>query len=97
MAKGGYPTLVHASQDLRAIPGALGIPASRVEGVDPFAVRDAVSASAGHKAPVDLVAPATPERIPRFAEDGQTGEEEYAESREREGAVDHPTGVAFDR
>jgi xanthine dehydrogenase large subunit len=28
-----------------------------------FAVRDAVSASAGHKARVDLVAPATPERI----------------------------------
>ena len=28
-----------------------------------FAVRDAVSASAGHKVPVDLVAPATPERI----------------------------------
>ncbi|MFN6953434.1 MAG: thiamine pyrophosphate-dependent dehydrogenase E1 component subunit alpha [Acetobacteraceae bacterium] len=46
MAKGGYPTLVHASQDLRAIPGALGIPASRVEGVDPFAVRDAVSIAA---------------------------------------------------
>jgi hypothetical protein len=41
--------------------------------------------------------PAAPERIPRFAEDGQTGEEEYAESREREGAVDHPTGVALDR
>ena len=28
-----------------------------------FALRDAVSASAGHKARVDLVAPATPERI----------------------------------
>jgi len=28
-----------------------------------FAVKDAVSASAGHQAPVDLVAPATPERI----------------------------------
>jgi pyruvate dehydrogenase E1 component alpha subunit len=46
MAKGGYPTLVHASQDLRAIPGALGIPATRVEGVDPFAVREAVAAAA---------------------------------------------------
>jgi pyruvate dehydrogenase E1 component alpha subunit len=46
MAKGGYPTLVHASQDLRAIPGALGIPASRVEGADPFAVRDAVAIAA---------------------------------------------------
>ncbi len=46
MAKGGYPTLVHASQDLRAIPGALGIPATRVEGVDPFAVRDAVATAA---------------------------------------------------
>jgi pyruvate dehydrogenase E1 component alpha subunit len=46
MAKGGYPTLVHASQDLRAIPGALGIPATRVEGVDPFAVRDAVAIAA---------------------------------------------------
>jgi TPP-dependent pyruvate/acetoin dehydrogenase alpha subunit len=43
MAKGGYPALVHASQDLRAIPGALGIPPTRVEGVDPFAVRDAVA------------------------------------------------------
>ena len=28
-----------------------------------FAVKDAVSASAGHRVPVDLVAPATPERI----------------------------------
>jgi hypothetical protein len=41
--------------------------------------------------------PATPERIPRFAEDGQTGEEEDAESREGEGAVEDPARVAFDR
>lgn len=42
MAKGGYPTLVHAANDLRAIPGSLGIAAQRVEGVDPYAVHDAV-------------------------------------------------------
>jgi pyruvate dehydrogenase E1 component alpha subunit len=46
MAKGGYPALVHAANDLRAIPGALGIPAIRVEGIDPFAVCDAVATAA---------------------------------------------------
>jgi TPP-dependent pyruvate/acetoin dehydrogenase alpha subunit len=46
MAKGGYPTLVHAANDLRSIPGSLGIEAVRVEGIDPFAVYDAVSAAA---------------------------------------------------
>ena len=46
MAKGGYPTLVHAANDLRSIPGSLGIEAIRVEGVDPFAVHDAVAAAA---------------------------------------------------
>lgn len=46
MAKGGYPTLVHAANDLRSIPGSLGIEAARVEGVDPFAVYDAVAAAA---------------------------------------------------
>jgi pyruvate dehydrogenase E1 component alpha subunit len=46
MAKGGYPALVHAANDLRAIPGALGIPAIRVEGIDPFAIRDAVETAA---------------------------------------------------
>lgn len=48
MAKGGYPALVHAAGDLRAIPGALGIPALRVEGIDPLAVRDAVAQAADH-------------------------------------------------
>jgi pyruvate dehydrogenase E1 component alpha subunit len=42
-AKGGYPTLVHATNDLRSIPGSMGIGAVRVEGADPFAVYDAVS------------------------------------------------------
>lgn len=42
MAKGGYPTLVHASDDLRSIPGSVGIPAVRVEGIDPFEVYTAV-------------------------------------------------------
>jgi len=42
-AKGGFPTLVHAANDLRSIPGALGIEAIRVEGIDPFAVFEAVS------------------------------------------------------
>lgn len=46
MAKGGYPTLVHAADDLRSIPGSLGIEAIRVEGVDPFAVYDAVTMAA---------------------------------------------------
>jgi len=46
MAKGGYPTLVHASNDLRSIPGSMGIEAIRVEGIDPFAVYDAVSTAA---------------------------------------------------
>jgi pyruvate dehydrogenase E1 component alpha subunit len=43
MAKGGYPTLVHAANDLRAIPGSMGIAAVRVEGIDPFAVHDAMT------------------------------------------------------
>jgi len=43
MAKGGYPGLVHAAHDLRSIPGALGIEAVRIEGVDPFAAYDAMA------------------------------------------------------
>jgi len=46
MAKGGYPTLVHASNDLRSIAGSLNIKATRVEGIDPFAVHAAVMRAA---------------------------------------------------
>lgn len=42
-AKGGYPTLVHASTDLRLIPQSVGITAVRVDGVDPAAVYAAVT------------------------------------------------------
>ena len=42
MALGGYPALIHASNDLRSIPGSLGIEAIRVEGVDPIATREAM-------------------------------------------------------
>lgn len=41
-AKGGFPTLVHAAHDLRSIPGSMGIEAVRVEGIDAFAVYEAV-------------------------------------------------------
>lgn len=45
VAKGGYPTLIHASNDLRSIPGSLGIPALRVDGTDAFDVFDAVTSA----------------------------------------------------
>jgi pyruvate dehydrogenase E1 component alpha subunit len=45
-AKGGFPTLVHAADDLRSIPGSMGIEAMRVDGTDPFAVHDAVHLAA---------------------------------------------------
>lgn len=41
-AKGGFPTLIHAAGDLRAIPGSMGIPAVRVDGTDAAAVLAAV-------------------------------------------------------
>ncbi len=44
-AKGGFPTLVHAANDLRSIPGSMGVPAQRVEGIDPFEVQRAVAAA----------------------------------------------------
>jgi acetoin:2,6-dichlorophenolindophenol oxidoreductase subunit alpha len=43
VAKGGYPTLVHASTDLRLIPQAVGISSVRVDGVDVAAVHAAVT------------------------------------------------------
>ena len=43
VAKGGYPTLVHASTDLRLIPQALGISSLRVDGVDVAAVHAAAT------------------------------------------------------
>jgi pyruvate dehydrogenase E1 component alpha subunit len=43
MAAGGYPMLIHAAHDLRSIPGSLGIEAMQVDGVDPFAVHQAVT------------------------------------------------------
>jgi len=43
IAKGGYPTLVHASTDLRLIPQSLGITALRVDGVDAAAVHATVT------------------------------------------------------
>ncbi|MGE5147528.1 MAG: thiamine pyrophosphate-dependent dehydrogenase E1 component subunit alpha [Candidatus Eiseniibacteriota bacterium] len=46
-AKGGYPTLVHAANDLRAIAGALGIEAVRIEGVDAYAAFDAMADAVG--------------------------------------------------
>jgi TPP-dependent pyruvate/acetoin dehydrogenase alpha subunit len=46
MARGGYPTLVHAADDLTGIPRSLGIEAIRVEGIDPLAVNAAVSVAA---------------------------------------------------
>jgi pyruvate dehydrogenase E1 component alpha subunit len=46
MAKGGFPTLVHAANDLRSIPGSMGVEAMRVDGTDPFAVHDAVRLAA---------------------------------------------------
>jgi len=42
VAKGGYPTLVHASTDLRLIPQSVGIPTFRVDGIDAAAVHGAV-------------------------------------------------------
>ena len=39
----GYPTLVHASTDLRLIPQSVGIKTVRVDGADADAVREAVS------------------------------------------------------
>jgi len=39
----GYPTLVHASTDLRLIPQSVGINTTRVDGADAAAVREAVS------------------------------------------------------
>ena len=41
--------------------------------------------------------PSAPERGPRLAKNGQTGEEEHTEGRKGEGPVDHPAGVALDR
>ena len=38
----GYPTLVHASTDLRLIPQSVGITTTRVDGADAAAVREAV-------------------------------------------------------
>jgi len=43
VAKGGFPTLVHAAGDLRSIPGAVGIPAQRVDGTDTDDVHNAVA------------------------------------------------------
>ncbi len=42
MAVGGYPTLIHAANDLKSIPGSLGIDSVRVEGCDPIAVNEAM-------------------------------------------------------
>lgn len=42
-AKGGYPTLVHASTDLLQIPKAVGISSVRVDGVDAAAVHAAAT------------------------------------------------------
>ena len=33
-SRGGYTTLTHAAHDLRSIPGAMGIPSTRVDGTD---------------------------------------------------------------
>ena len=41
--------------------------------------------------------PPVPERGPRLAENGQTGEKEDAEGRKGKGPVDHPAGIALDR
>ena len=41
--------------------------------------------------------PPVPERGPRLAENGQTGEKEYAEGRKGKGPVNHPAGIALDR
>ena len=46
MAKGGYPTLVHAADDLCSIAGSLGIEAIRVEGIDSVAVFEATQSAA---------------------------------------------------
>ncbi len=43
VAKGGYPTLVHASTDLRLIPQSVGIRTFRVDGVDCAAVHERVT------------------------------------------------------
>ena len=43
VAKGGYPTLVHASADLRLIPQSVGIRTVRVDGIDTSAVHEAVT------------------------------------------------------
>jgi pyruvate dehydrogenase E1 component alpha subunit len=45
VAKGGYPTLVHAASDLRLIPKSLGIHTVRVDGVDAAAVHKTVGAA----------------------------------------------------
>ena len=43
VAKGGYPTLVHASTNLLLIPQSVGIATVRVDGTDAAAVHEAVS------------------------------------------------------
>ena len=48
MAKGGYPTLVHAANDLRSIPGSMGIEAVRVDGTDAFEVNRAMRQATDH-------------------------------------------------
>lgn len=45
VARGGYPTLVHASSDLRLIPQSVGISTERVDGIDAGAVHEAVTAA----------------------------------------------------
>ena len=60
MAKGGYPTLVHASTDLLLIPQSLGISSMRVDGVDVAAVHaaatDAVARCRSGQGPVFIEA-----------------------------------------
>ncbi|MDB5570385.1 MAG: hypothetical protein JWN93_1568 [Hyphomicrobiales bacterium] len=42
-SRGGYTTLTHAANDLRSIPGALGIPSRRVDGCDVEDVHEAMA------------------------------------------------------
>ena len=47
-AKGGYPTLIHASQDLCSIPRAVGIEAIKVDGADTAELHAALAHATAH-------------------------------------------------
>ena len=47
-SRGGYTSLVHAANDLRSIPGAMGIPSIRIDGTEVDEVHAAVAEAIAH-------------------------------------------------